>query len=458
MTVRQRVAGMRRLRLTFAYGSLSRTLAIPRGVAIAVLGVLPFVALLYLVATCYFVFHDDMLATLTRHQVEMQYAYEDRISGLRNELENATEQVRVDQADFADRVKALAARQDQVESRVALVAALAERMKSMRISDDKPSEIPALPQVDAPLAVANPQSDATLTAPSAPANGKPHPEGFDLGLRNGAGDESNSQSASPAARLPVSPIDFDSDLPVTTRIQLLMDRYDRVDREDLRILADLQQPANFMSRRIRSVLAAAGLTADQLSLPGASNDAKASGMGGPFVALPILSDGSAFASAAGVAEKAIERFDRLRSVLPHVPLEAPLPGRLEVTSGFGPRIDPFLGTPALHTGVDLLELYGAPVRATAAGRVVSAGFDGGYGNMVEIDHGNGLSTRYAHLSDIDVAPGQNVSLGTVLGHIGATGRATGPHLHYEVRIDGEPVDPQRFLRAGADLLADADDL
>lgn len=74
--------------------------------------------------------------------------------------------------------------------------------------------------------------------------------------------------------------------------------------------------------------------------------------------------------------------------------------------------------------------------------------------MVEIDHGNGLATRYAHLSSVVVAPGQSITAGTILGHIGATGRATGPHLHYEVRIDGEPVDPERFLKAGAVLVAD----
>ncbi len=213
-----------------------------------------------------------------------------------------------------------------------------------------------------------------------------------------------------------------------------------------------------MTAHIRAALASAGLAADRLSLPAELSESAGPGagaMGGPFVALPILSDGSSFATAAGGVESAIDTLEKLRRVLPHVPLEAPLPGELEITSGFGPRIDPFLGTPALHTGVDLLDDYGAPVRATAAGTVVSAGFDGGYGNMVEIDHGNGLTTRYAHLSSIEVAPGQNVSLGTVLGRIGATGRATGPHLHYEVRIDGEPVDPEHFLRAGADLVAAA---
>ena len=78
---------------------------------------------------------------------------------------------------------------------------------------------------------------------------------------------------------------------------------------------------------------------------------------------------------------------------------------------------------------------------------------GGYGNMVEIDHGNGLATRYGHMSEILVEEGQEVKAGAVLGRLGSTGRSTGPHLHYEVRVDGEPVDPERFLQAGAPLFA-----
>jgi len=124
-----------------------------------------------------------------------------------------------------------------------------------------------------------------------------------------------------------------------------------------------------------------------------------------------------------------------------------------VTSPFGYRADPFLGRLALHTGVDLLQAYGAEIRATAAGRVIHAGPMGGYGTMVEIDHGNGLTTRYAHMSELMVEEGETVAEGTALGRIGTTGRSTGPHLHYEVRVDGEPVDPERFLRAGAQLSA-----
>jgi murein DD-endopeptidase MepM/ murein hydrolase activator NlpD len=105
----------------------------------------------------------------------------------------------------------------------------------------------------------------------------------------------------------------------------------------------------------------------------------------------------------------------------------------------------------MHTGLDFRGDTGEPIHATAAGTVVSAGWSGGYGKMVEIDHGNGLSTRYGHLSEIDVNVGDDIRIGQVIARMGSTGRSTGPHLHYETRIDGDPVDPERFLRAGAKL-------
>jgi murein DD-endopeptidase MepM/ murein hydrolase activator NlpD len=111
-------------------------------------------------------------------------------------------------------------------------------------------------------------------------------------------------------------------------------------------------------------------------------------------------------------------------------------------------MNPFLGRPAIHTGIDLRGDAGEPVRATATGSVTIAGRLGGYGNLVEINHGNGLATRYGHLSEIDVKIGQIVRIGEVIGKIGSTGRSTGPHLHYETRINGEAVDPKKFLRAG----------
>ncbi len=121
----------------------------------------------------------------------------------------------------------------------------------------------------------------------------------------------------------------------------------------------------------------------------------------------------------------------------------PVYGRL--MSSFGGRSDPFSGEGAWHKGVDLSAPRGTPVHATADGIVVHASWGGSYGNLVVIDHGNGMQTYYAHLSRFAVLPGQEIRRGEVLGYSGATGRATAPHLHYEVRVGGNPVNPYKYL-------------
>lgn len=117
-------------------------------------------------------------------------------------------------------------------------------------------------------------------------------------------------------------------------------------------------------------------------------------------------------------------------------------------SGFGVRIDPITGQPAFHPGLDFAGPIMTPVHATAPGVVSFTGQRNGYGNVVEIDHGHGLKTRFAHLAAIWVSVGQRVAIGEKLGGIGSTGRSTGPHLHYEVWVDGRPQNPERFLEAG----------
>jgi murein DD-endopeptidase MepM/ murein hydrolase activator NlpD len=160
-----------------------------------------------------------------------------------------------------------------------------------------------------------------------------------------------------------------------------------------------------------------------------------------------------FEAAAALVEQSLHRLDRLREATNALPLKRPASGEADLTSSYGVRLDPFTRTPAMHTGLDFRAEAGATVRAAGAGRVTSADYAGGYGNMIEIDHGNGVTTRYAHLSSVSVVAGQEVAAGAVIGRVGSTGRSTGAHLHYETRVDGEPVDPQRFLRAGARLAA-----
>jgi murein DD-endopeptidase MepM/ murein hydrolase activator NlpD len=128
----------------------------------------------------------------------------------------------------------------------------------------------------------------------------------------------------------------------------------------------------------------------------------------------------------------------------HGVLSVPIPGA-PITSGFGPRVHPIYGDVRMHTGIDFGASSGTPIRAAADGVVVSAGPLGGYGNATVIDHGNGLATLYAHQSSILVSPGQRVSRGQVIGYVGCTGLCTGPHLHFEVRVRGTPVDPMQYL-------------
>jgi murein DD-endopeptidase MepM/ murein hydrolase activator NlpD len=125
----------------------------------------------------------------------------------------------------------------------------------------------------------------------------------------------------------------------------------------------------------------------------------------------------------------------------------PVVGHL--TGSFGERMDPFSGEGAFHTGVDISSQYGDSVRATADGIVIEADNRAGYGRLVVIDHGYGVTTFYGHLSTISVMPGQQIRRGDALGNVGVSGRSTGPHVHYEVRINGAPVNPMRYLRSAS---------
>lgn len=116
-----------------------------------------------------------------------------------------------------------------------------------------------------------------------------------------------------------------------------------------------------------------------------------------------------------------------------------------MTSGFGLRQHPILGTLRAHSGIDLAASYGSPIVATSDGMVDTANWAGGYGLLVALDHGGGLQTRYGHMSRLAVMPGQQVRKGEVIGYVGSTGRSTGPHLHYEIRVNGQAVNPASHL-------------
>jgi murein DD-endopeptidase MepM/ murein hydrolase activator NlpD len=219
---------------------------------------------------------------------------------------------------------------------------------------------------------------------------------------------------------------------------------DKIEHRQTAVLTDLKEHVDSKARRIRSVLNDLGVAVTKTEGKFAT--------GGPFVPVrPPKRDASAFDRLLYRINVARAHIDRYQRILLTVPVRKPVSGEVDMSSPFGVRTDPFNGRPAMHTGIDLRGDLGEPVHATANGKVSIAGREGGYGNMVEIDHGNHFSTRYGHLSEIDVKVGQQVRIGQVVGRIGSTGRSTGPHLHYETRIDSEPVNPQKFLRAGLRL-------
>ena len=129
----------------------------------------------------------------------------------------------------------------------------------------------------------------------------------------------------------------------------------------------------------------------------------------------------------------------------------PVVGR--ITSSFGERMDPFNGEGAFHAGIDISSSFGESVRATADGVVLTAGLASGYGREIVIDHGHGVQTLYGHLSGFAIGAGQEVKRGQVIGYVGTSGRSTGPHLHYEVRIRNTPVNPHKYLHETMNQLA-----
>ncbi|HEY8580944.1 MAG TPA: M23 family metallopeptidase, partial [Beijerinckiaceae bacterium] len=238
----------------------------------------------------------------------------------------------------------------------------------------------------------------------------------------------------------------DARMPAAARVAAVSASVSEVETAQIRTVTAIGEAAQVQTARLTRALADAGLAAERFI--GAA-ESKTRGVGGPFVPFKLDPKGSPFEREVLRLQEQVRIADRLRDAVRRAPLRRPLPEGAETTSSFGSRVDPFLGRLAYHTGLDFRGEHGSPIRATGDGVVTHAGRHGGYGLMVEIDHGDGLTTRYAHLSAVLVEEGQRLASGAVVGRLGSTGRSTGPHLHYEVRIDDEAVDPMRFLRAGA---------
>jgi murein DD-endopeptidase MepM/ murein hydrolase activator NlpD len=386
-----------------------------------VVGTLVIMAGWSLLTGSYFAFREDVLTRLIARQAHMQIAYEDRIAELRAQVDRLTSRQLLDQEHFEQKLDAILRRQATLEQRASSLTGVPDPAPTGSIKPPTRSIAPSEPAGtlkpspinDTVIFVAPPEREARLESRPLPGASRITAKVASAGLEG--------------------------------MLARLQDSLDRVETRQVATLNSLEESYDAKAKRMRSLLSDLGLGIGKMQ------PAAGAGTGGPFVPVTLKSDAGAFERQLFRINLARSQVDRLTRTLLAVPIRKPVFGTMETTSGFGVRNDPFLRSPAMHTGLDLRGSTGDPVRATAGGTVTSTGWNGGYGRMVEIDHGNGISTRYAHLSSAEVKEGQVVRAGHIIGRVGSTGRSTGPHLHYETRIDGEAVDPQKFLRAGLRL-------
>lgn len=302
--------------------------------------------------------------------------------------------------------------------------AKAGKVRSPAVAGGAPSFAPPAAAVRQPTsASAQANADPAKEAPAKNLPSKPVPDAMEFAPLRGSGSQRGADLSAP-------------DLPANMRLSHVAQSIENVDALQVQTLETVANVARMESRRVRAAFAELGVHADRFvakDVKLARGAAKATG--GPFVPFKLNPDGSTFEREVSRLQEDVRIADRLRRAIADAPLGSPLPASAETTSNFGPRRDPFLGRMAYHSGIDFREAHGTPVYATGAGRVASSGSNGGYGLMVEIDHGGGMTTRYAHLSALLVKEGQFIPAGAVIGRLGSTGRSTGPHLHYEVRIN-----------------------
>ena len=381
-------------------------------------GSLVIMAVWSLATGTYFAFKDDVLTRLIARHAEQQFAYEDRIAELRAQVDRIASRQLLDQEQFEQKLEQILRRQATLESRATSLTGVPDPTPTGSIR--RPAPLPE-PQAGNTLKP-SPISDTAVFSV---------PPDREARLESRVLPGSNTRFASkPAAGIEG----------VLTRLEASLDR---VEARQVATLNSIEESYDAKAKRMRGVLLDLGVN------PGKAPTQ--SGVGGPYVPVTLAANAGSFERQLFRIKIARSHIDRLTRTLGAVPIRKPLLGDIDMSSTFGVRSDPFGRGPAMHSGVDFRGDPGDPVRATAAGKIVSAGWNGGYGKMVEIDHGNGFTTRYGHLSEISAKVGQSVHAGQIVGRVGSTGRSTGPHLHYETRIEGDAVDPQKFLRAGLRL-------
>jgi murein DD-endopeptidase MepM/ murein hydrolase activator NlpD len=384
----------------------------------------------YLLATSYLVLRDDLIGATMARQARMQHDYEDRIAALRAQVDRITSRQLLDQQVVEDKVDKLMEQQMALTSRHGKLDNLLVRAESSGLTE----------------------KDGALPPPTSPVQSyAPDIKDKRASLADSGIEAIEKQLASGA---PADATPDNSTLAYVPAAETVGDRADRIFSKVTLSLKDVEQDQRSRVEQLTSDAGNAAnaietvLTRFKIPMPeSAAEKDDDDAVGGPYVE-PESNDG--FNNSLVALDGALTRLEAVRSTAESLPFRNPAVGK-DVTSPFGNRRDPFLGRLALHSGIDFRFSPGERIRPTAPGKVISAGWTGGYGNMVEVDHGNGISTRYGHMSEVLVKVGDTVDRNDVIGLAGSTGRSTGTHLHYEVRQDGHAVDPVYFMNAGLKL-------
>lgn len=387
----------------------------------------------------YYLLRSDMIAEASAERTELVLEYQDHIDRLRAEIETLTSRQMVDRETVEIQVMDVLRRQHDLNQRHAIVTDLVARAESVGIylSNDKPLP-PQKPSLDARSLASLDGDDSTAIGGESELIDEPVKA---LGLRDGT-----NKSFDPLTILQ-QPISSEAGVPQglkkNSEKQAALDALKvHISEMDVESTAAVDAITVATESRIEDIL---GITS--AITPGVNKALrKQTAIGGPFQ--PITEEN--FPDRLQRANAALTALRRIKFTALRLPVKRPVRNGT-VSSSYGPRVDPFLGRLAMHTGIDFKAPYGARVFATAPGTVLSAGRKGGYGKMVEIRHANGFVTRYAHLSRLQVAEGDHVLAGDLIGNVGSTGRSTGPHLHYEIRRHDKPSNPAAFLSAGERL-------
>ncbi|MCC6948777.1 MAG: peptidoglycan DD-metalloendopeptidase family protein [Bradyrhizobiaceae bacterium] len=388
-------------------------------------------------ASLYILFRDDALKLIIEQQVGITRSYQAQASQLQAEIERLRSLKLIDQ-ERVDR-------------------ALADLVRRQAVIATRQSALSAIGGSKAAVREGSPEITGSLREPQSPSLAKeraPKPTPLSDTILIAAPSERVAQLESRPLPPVSTPHEARRSAPVIeNQIAGLARELSLLEIEQSQALNQIEEAYDERERRIRKVFADLGVAPGKPAPRSAEAVRSAAATGGPFLPWTRPAE-DPFAMQLHRIRTAALAVEALERDIASVPVRRPTRGPADVTSGFGVRLDPFVRQLAMHTGVDFRAEPGDPVRATAAGKVVQAERNGGYGLMVEVEHANGLTTRYAHLSAIEVAAGSVIPAGAIVGRAGSTGRSTGPHVHYEVRANGEAVDPQRFLRAGLRLTDD----